>query len=38
MNAAIRALLDARIPILAFEPEGDSLNDAFLALTDEAQP
>ena len=38
MNGAMRALLDERIPILAFEPEGDSLNDAFLALTEEAQP
>ena len=38
MNTAIRALLVANVPILAFEPEGDSLNDAFLALTDAGQP
>jgi ABC-2 type transport system ATP-binding protein len=32
-NAAIRALLDAGVPILAFELEGGRLSDAFLYLT-----
>jgi ABC-2 type transport system ATP-binding protein len=36
-NAAIRALLEAGIPILSFELEGGKLSDAFLALTGEAQ-
>jgi ABC-2 type transport system ATP-binding protein len=33
MNDALRALADARIPILAFELEGARLSDAFLAMT-----
>jgi ABC-2 type transport system ATP-binding protein len=35
MNWAMRALIDAQIPVLSFEREGDRLNDAFLALTEE---
>jgi ABC-2 type transport system ATP-binding protein len=34
-NGAIRALLDANIPVLAFELEGGRLSDAFLYLTGE---
>jgi ABC-2 type transport system ATP-binding protein len=37
-NAAVRALLDAGIPILSFELEGGRLSDAFLYLTRERQP
>ena len=32
-NSAVRALLDAGIPLLAFELEGGRLSDAFLAMT-----
>jgi hypothetical protein len=32
-NGAVRALLDAGIPLLAFELEGGRLSDAFLYLT-----
>jgi ABC-2 type transport system ATP-binding protein len=37
-NAALRALLDAGIPVLAFELEGGRLSDAFLYLTGEPKP
>jgi ABC-2 type transport system ATP-binding protein len=35
MNDALRALADARVPVLAFELEGARLSDAFLAMTEE---
>ena len=35
---AVRALADAGVPVLAFELEGASLSDAFLALTGEGEP
>jgi ABC-2 type transport system ATP-binding protein len=37
MNGAMKALVDAQIPVLSFEREGDRLNDAFLALTEDEQ-
>jgi ABC-2 type transport system ATP-binding protein len=37
-NSAIRALLDAGIPVLSFELEGGRLSDAFLYLTGEEKP
>ncbi len=37
LNAPIRALVEAGIPILSFELEGGKLSDAFLALTGEAR-
>jgi ABC-2 type transport system ATP-binding protein len=37
-NAAIRGLLDAGVPIVAFELEGGRLSDAFLYLTGQAAP
>jgi ABC-2 type transport system ATP-binding protein len=36
INGAVRALLDADIPVLAFELEGARLSDAFLAMTEAA--
>jgi ABC-2 type transport system ATP-binding protein len=36
MNAGLRALADAQVPVLAFELEGARLSDAFLAMTEEA--
>ena len=36
MNDGLRALADAEVPVLAFEIEGARLNDAFLAMTEEA--
>jgi len=35
---AVRALADAGVPVLAFELEGASLSDAFLAMTGEGEP
>jgi ABC-2 type transport system ATP-binding protein len=34
MNASVRAIVDARIPLLSFELEGARLSDAFLAMTE----
>jgi ABC-2 type transport system ATP-binding protein len=34
MNAGVRAIVDARIPLLSFELEGARLSDAFLAMTE----
>jgi ABC-2 type transport system ATP-binding protein len=34
MNAGVRAVVDARIPLLSFELEGARLSDAFLAMTE----
>lgn len=36
MNDALRVLLDAGVPVLAFEVEGARLSDAFLAMTRES--
>jgi ABC-2 type transport system ATP-binding protein len=36
MNDALRALVDAQVPILAFELEGARLSDAFLSMTESA--
>jgi hypothetical protein len=33
MNAGLRALADAGIPVLSFEVEGSRLSDAFLSMT-----
>jgi ABC-2 type transport system ATP-binding protein len=35
MNAALRALLSAEVPVLSFEVDGARLSDAFLAITKE---
>ena len=35
MNDALRALVDAQIPVLGFEIEGARLSDAFLAMTED---
>ena len=34
MNAGVRAIVDARIPLLSYELEGARLSDAFLAMTE----
>jgi len=34
MNAGVRAIVDAQIPLLSFELEGARLSDAFLAMTE----
>jgi ABC-2 type transport system ATP-binding protein len=34
MNAGVRAIVDAGIPLLSFELEGARLSDAFLAMTE----
>jgi ABC-2 type transport system ATP-binding protein len=36
LNDGLRALVDAEVPLLAFELEGARLSDAFLAMTEEA--
>jgi ABC-2 type transport system ATP-binding protein len=36
MSEALRALIDARVPLLSFELEGARLSDAFLAMTEQA--
>jgi ABC-2 type transport system ATP-binding protein len=36
MNAALRVVLAARVPVLSFEVQGARLSDAFLAMTGEA--
>jgi len=37
MNAGLRALADAGVPVLAFELEGSRLSDAFLTMTEAAE-
>jgi ABC-2 type transport system ATP-binding protein len=34
MNAGLRALIEAGIPLLSYELEGARLSDAFLAMTE----
>jgi ABC-2 type transport system ATP-binding protein len=36
VNAALRSLIDAGVPLLSFEAEGARLSDAFLAVTEES--
>jgi ABC-2 type transport system ATP-binding protein len=36
LNEAVRALVDADVPIVSFELEGARLSDAFLAITESA--
>ena len=38
LNAALRAVLDAGVPVLSFRLDASRLAEAFLALTSSAEP